>query len=220
MYNNQLAAKPSSEPMLIVISTINKTINEISNANIIFRQNAYEMTSLSCPTSCSSNVLRTIPTKIYSDVIMSAIASQITGVLFHRLLRRRSTKTSKLHVTGLCDGNPPVTGEFPSQRASNAEDVSIWWRHHEVIFNHNLAKFSSFVTPISRWYCSDILPYFVLNFKAIWQLKNDLLANWNFARFEFNSERYPIYCDNPWAKLCLSISCLSLPQIQDDWSTT
>ena len=25
----------------------------------------------------------------------------------------------------------PVTGEFPAQRASNAENVSIWWRHHE-----------------------------------------------------------------------------------------
>ena len=26
--------------------------------------------------------------------------------------------------------NSPVTGEFPTQRASNAEKVSIWWRHH------------------------------------------------------------------------------------------
>ena len=30
-------------------------------------------------------------------------------------------------------GNSPVTGEFPAQRASNAENVSIWWRHHEII---------------------------------------------------------------------------------------
>ena len=28
-------------------------------------------------------------------------------------------------------GDSPVTGEFPAQRASNAENVSIWWRHHE-----------------------------------------------------------------------------------------
>ena len=33
-------------------------------------------------------------------------------------------------VTGLCVGNSPVTSEFPTQRASNAENVSIWWRHH------------------------------------------------------------------------------------------
>ena len=39
-------------------------------------------------------------------------------------------KTSKLGVTGLCAANSPVTVEFPAQRASNAENVSIWWRHH------------------------------------------------------------------------------------------
>ena len=27
-------------------------------------------------------------------------------------------------------GNPPGTGEFPAQMASNAENVSIWWRNH------------------------------------------------------------------------------------------
>ena len=48
----------------------------------------------------------------------------------NRLSRRRSKKTSKLHVTGLCEGNSPATGEFPTQRASNAECVSVWWRHH------------------------------------------------------------------------------------------
>ena len=40
-------------------------------------------------------------------------------------------KTSKLRVTGLCAGNSPETGEFPAQMASNAENVSIWWRHHD-----------------------------------------------------------------------------------------
>ena len=41
-------------------------------------------------------------------------------------LRSRSKKTSKLRITGLCEGKSPVTGEFPAQRASNAEKVSIW----------------------------------------------------------------------------------------------
>ena len=41
-----------------------------------------------------------------------------------------SKKTSKLRVTGLCAGDSPVAGEFPAQIASNAENVSIWWRHH------------------------------------------------------------------------------------------
>ena len=50
--------------------------------------------------------------------------------LFNRLFRRRSKRTSKLRVTSLCVGNSPGTGEFPSLMASNAENVSIWWRHH------------------------------------------------------------------------------------------
>ena len=39
-------------------------------------------------------------------------------------------KTSKHRVIGLCRENSPVTGEFPAQKASNAENVSIWWRYH------------------------------------------------------------------------------------------
>ena len=50
--------------------------------------------------------------------------------LLNRLFGHRSKKTSKLRVTGLCAGNSPETGEFPAQMASNAENVSIWWRHH------------------------------------------------------------------------------------------
>ena len=49
------------------------------------------------------------------------------------LFRRRSKKTSELRVTGLCAGNSPGTGEFPAQRASNAENVSIWWRHYAMV---------------------------------------------------------------------------------------
>ena len=41
-------------------------------------------------------------------------------------------KTSKLRVTGPCAGNAPGTGEFPAQMSSNAENASIWWRHHEI----------------------------------------------------------------------------------------
>ena len=50
--------------------------------------------------------------------------------LLSRLFRRRSKKTSKLRVTGLYGVNSPVAGEFPAQRTSDAENASIWWRHH------------------------------------------------------------------------------------------
>ena len=48
----------------------------------------------------------------------------------NRLFRRGSKKTSKLLYTGLCEGKLPVTSGSPSQRTSNAENASIWWRHH------------------------------------------------------------------------------------------
>ena len=53
--------------------------------------------------------------------------------LLNRLFRCRSKKASKLRATGLYEGNSPVTGEFPAQMASNAENVSIWWRHQMTI---------------------------------------------------------------------------------------
>ena len=56
---------------------------------------------------------------------MGVMASQITVVS----IVYSTVCWSKLRVTGLCDGNSPVTGEFPSQKASDAENGSIWWRH-------------------------------------------------------------------------------------------
>ena len=68
----------------------------------------------------------------YNDVIMSAMASQITSlrIVYSIVYSGANKKTSKLRVTGLCAGNSPVTGEFPAQMASDAENVSTWWRHH------------------------------------------------------------------------------------------
>ena len=64
----------------------------------------------------------------YNDVTMGSMASQITSltIVYSAVYK----KTSKLCVTGLCDGNSPESDEFPVQMASNAENVSIWWRHH------------------------------------------------------------------------------------------
>ena len=60
--------------------------------------------------------------------------------LLKRLFGRRSKKTPKLRVTGLCVGISSVTGEFSAQMASNAENVSIWWRLHD--------KFANVVAPL------------------------------------------------------------------------
>ena len=70
----------------------------------------------------------------YSEAIMSAMASQITAFPFILTVGSGADqrKTSKLRVTTLCVENSPVTGEFPAQKARNMENVSIWWRLHEL----------------------------------------------------------------------------------------
>ena len=56
---------------------------------------------------------------------------QHLGCLLNRLFSRRLKKSSKLRVIALSEGNSPLTSGLLSQRASNAEKVSIWWRHHD-----------------------------------------------------------------------------------------
>ena len=76
--------------------------------------------------------------------------------LLNRLFTRRSKRTSKLRGTGLCVRNSPVIGEFPTQVASNAENVSIWWRHHDIYGAGQLNSFHG--KPSGRaWAESDIL---------------------------------------------------------------
>ena len=45
-------------------------------------------------------------------------------------MRADIKETLKSTLLALCGGNSPVTSEFPAETASNAEKVSIWWRHH------------------------------------------------------------------------------------------
>ena len=56
---------------------------------------------------------------------------QLHNCLLNRLFRHRSKKTPKLRITGLCEGNSPVTG-------ASMKSVSIWWRHHVIceIYKH------------------------------------------------------------------------------------
>ena len=63
---------------------------------------------------------------------MSTIASQITSltIVYSTVYSDADQRKHQFHVTGLCVGNLSGTGEFPAQMASNAENVSIWWRHH------------------------------------------------------------------------------------------
>ena len=58
------------------------------------------------------------------------LKSPVSRLFTQPFIEAQIKEKSKLRVTDLCEGNSPVTSEFPTQRASNAENVSIWWRHH------------------------------------------------------------------------------------------
>ena len=66
------------------------------------------------------------------DVIMTTMASRITSltVVYSNVYsdadqRKHESSASLAFVWGI-----HRTGEFPAQRASCAENVAIWWRHH------------------------------------------------------------------------------------------
>ena len=106
----------------------------------------------------------------YSDVMMRATTSQITDCLLNCLFRYRSKKILKLRITGLCEGNPPATGGFPSQRASDAENVTICWRQ-------------------PRWYKCIILG----DIDAI-NSEDASLASYNYSLWPFNERKVPSSC--------------------------
>ena len=57
-------------------------------------------------------------------------------------------------------GNSLVTGDIPAQRAGNAENVSIWWRHHEsiAIYGHLLAS----IVPLAQLFSHLVMSQIVL----------------------------------------------------------
>ena len=57
-------------------------------------------------------------------------------LLVQQLIQAINKVNTKLRITGplfFVRGNPPVTGGFLSQRASNVESDSMPWHHHESI---------------------------------------------------------------------------------------
>ena len=123
----------------------------------------------------------------YNDVIISAVASHITclTIVYSTVYpRRRSKKISKLRVTGLCVWNSPVTGEFPAQKASNAKNVSIWWRHHAISsWNYRQHKITVFIV-IALWYVKyfsslktgTVYQTFFFKTAGVYDLITDLIA--------------------------------------------
>ena len=61
---------------------------------------------------------------------MSVIASQITSLTIVYSTVYPGADQSKHQSSASLAFVSPETGEFPAQMDSNAENVSIWWRHH------------------------------------------------------------------------------------------
>ena len=70
-----------------------------------------------------------------SDVITGAMTSQITSLnivystVYSGADQRKHKNSASLAFVW---ENSPVTGEFSAQMASNAKNISIWWRHDDV----------------------------------------------------------------------------------------
>ena len=60
----------------------------------------------------------------YNDVIMGAMASQITSLMIVYSAVYSGEDPRKHQIS------TALAIEFPAQTASNAENVSNWWRHH------------------------------------------------------------------------------------------
>ena len=68
----------------------------------------------------------------YCDVIMCAMASQITSltIVYSSFIQAQIKENTDAPRHWPLWGEFTVTGEIPAQIALNAENVSIWWRHN------------------------------------------------------------------------------------------
>ena len=78
------------------------------------------------------------------------------------------------------------TGEFPAQRASYAENVSIWWRHHE-----SLMMYSSRIKVKIQYNLLHKRAAMLVSHRVLWYLQNYLFYRW-FIPFLIHFERLPL----------------------------
>ena len=105
--------------------------------------------------------------------------------LLNRLFRCTSKKTSKAQRCCPLWGDPPVTVGFPSKRASNAENVSIWWRHQVgLVCTAITVVISTLNVSVTCWIIlqnvNTCLHYVSLILKAYIQTRQNLVR-WSYA---------------------------------------
>ena len=104
------------------------------------------------------------------QVVLECCHNERHGVPYHRLF---ALPFVQAHIKENIKAPPSltfVTCGFPSQRASNAENVSIWWRHH--VHVHSFVSFINRPTRVTRNSAAlidNIFTNFFCNFDNVFQ---------------------------------------------------
>ena len=87
---------------------------------------------------CSGTVPNFLPLKSVHTLFMrlstdASIVSKRTSLTYSNIYSGADQRTHQSSASLAFFSKPPVNGGLPSQRACDAEIVSIWWRHHDII---------------------------------------------------------------------------------------
>ena len=122
----------------------------------------------------------------YSDVIISVMASQITGVssvCSTVCSGHWSKKTSKLRVTGHCKGNPPVTSGFPhkgpiERKMFPFDDLIIMASHDYPLVCGTFNIFLAATKQLYKWYFPSVC--LSVRLSHIFHYVPIIVSSWNF----------------------------------------
>ena len=84
---------------------------------------------------------------------MDSMVSQITSltIVYSAVYSGADKRKHQSSASLAFAGNSPVTGEFPAQMASNAENVSIWWRHYDGCAGRNFQRMCKLLDEFSGY---------------------------------------------------------------------
>ena len=95
---------------------------------------------------------------------------------------KRNRKHQNSALLTPCEGIPPVSDKFPSQKTNNAESSSVSWRYFIIWFTHRNTMLSHYIPTTVSYFCAK---------KSVWfYLKLDFLAfyrdlEWFWRRFKY-----------------------------------
>ena len=116
-----------------LVSSVESPCNIVANF-LHYTRNRHPKVGTWCRgIGCHFRVLSHIDISLYIDVtwISWYVKSPVIPVFVQPFIQVYIKENIKvLHYWALCEGNPPVTGGFSTQRVSNTENVYMSWQHH------------------------------------------------------------------------------------------